>query len=537
VSQGSAVQGLAEFRGRAELSRTGETRPMSADAPTDTTESTAAPQTVHPATDGGRSAPRPATVVFEDEDTLRGESLVIDDGEDEIDTRETFIPVTGAALLDRLTRPQAWDGGEAEDARRFFRYLAYWRQQQYNASVLRMDLSYEPFNPDTDLLMTRQYSDDERARMKGRVVAGMRALLQQANFSEIDPADVELIMTKESHYGLDFYIDLEAFEELAIYYRGASSRKDQRRTLRKFFRKEEFDVPIFQRLFILFKLKSEERRIQEFMRTRGLDEKKAAKAVRKARKMIPEGVNTDNIYMKLFKNMPRADVEMIFPNTRVKFRFFDKIKLGVTGGGAVGMGLFSTVGKLIAGGAAALNPVALAGALFALGGVLFRQIMSFFNTHQRYMVVMSQNLYFHSLADNRSVLVLVADRAAEEDVKEEMLLYSVLAKEKVRRADLKSVDLAIEEYLTKSFGITVDFDLDDALGRLLADGVVSEGPDGVLTAMRPKAAATHIDDKWDLFLDNLPDRVEFEGEEFEGHAGGALGGPEAQPQTVHVETQ
>jgi len=506
---------------------------MSADAPTETIATT--PRTPH-ATSGDKSAPTPATVVFEDEEVLREDGALVDEIEEEVDTRETFIPVTAAALLDRLTRPDAWPGGEANDARRFFRYLAYWRQQQYNANVLRMDLSYEPFNPDTDLLMTRQYSDEERASMKLRVVAGMRALLKQANYSEIDPADVELIMTKESHYGLDFHIDLEAFEELAIYYRGASSRKDQRRMLRKFFRKEEFDVPIFQRLFILFKLKSEEQRIQEFMRTRGLDEAKATKAVRKLRKLVPEGVSSDNIYMKLFKNMPRADVEMIFPNTRVKFRIFDKIKLGVTGGGAVGMGLFSTIGKLIAGGAAALNPVALAGALFALGGVLFRQIMSFFNTHQRYMVVMAQNLYFHSLADNRSVLVLLADRAAEEDVKEEMLLYGVLAKESVRRADLKSVDLAIEDYLTQSFGVTVDFDLDDALGRLLADGIVTERSDGILAALSPSDAATHIDDKWDVFLDNLPDRVELEGEEFEGHAGGALAGPEAQPKTVHVDT-
>lgn len=486
----------------------------------------------------GRKAPRPASVTFEDADDLREGPVIIADEEVEADSRETFIPVTRAALMDRLTRPQAWRPGEGDAARRFFRYLAYWRQQQYNASVMHLDQSYEPFSPDSDLLMTRQYTERERHAMKRRVVDGMKELLKQANYSEIDPSDVEVIMTKESHYGLDFHIDLEAFEELAIFYRGASTRRDQRRLLRKFFRKEEFDVPIFQRLFILFKLKSDEQRIEEFMRTRGMDRKKAEKAVRKLRKLVPEGVSADNIYMKLFKNMPRADVEMIFPNTRVKFRLFDKIKLGVTGGGAVGMGLFGTIGKFVAGGAAALNPIALAGALFALGGVLFRQVMSFFNTHQRYMVVMAQNLYFHSLADNRGVLIMIADRAAEEDVKEEMLLYSVLAKETVRRDDLAAVDQAIEEYLLKSFGITVDFDVEDALGRLLADGIVTETPGGLLNAMPPTDAARHIDDMWDVFLDNLPEYVEaeHEGEEFEGEAGGALTGPEAQPKHVQMDT-
>jgi len=120
------------------------------------------------------------------------------------------------------------------------------------------------------------------------------------------------------------------------------------------------------------------------------------------------------------------------------------------------------------------------GAVAGIGGVAFRQLMSFFNTRQKYMVVMAQNLYFHALADNRGVIMTLADRAADEDVKEEMLLYSVLAKETVRRDDLHAVDQAIEQYLQKSFGINVDFDLEDALERLLKDGVAKETVDGVI---------------------------------------------------------
>ncbi|MGI9409467.1 MAG: TMEM143 family protein [Hyphomicrobiaceae bacterium] len=450
--------------------------------------------------------------------------------------RETFIPLTSFALMDRLTRPQAWPDGDADLARRFFRYLAYWRQQQYNTEVMKLDHAYEPFNPDSDLLMTRQFTDEERRVMQHRVVDRMRHLLRQANYTCIDRTEVELILTSESHYGLDFHVDLDAFEELEIFYRGASTIKDQRRSFRKFFRKEEFDVPIFQRLFILFKLKPEAQRIDEYMRTRKISREKAESAIKARSKHIPEGVRRDLIYMKLFKNMPRADVEMIFPNTRVKFRLFDKIKLGVTSGGAVGMGLFGTLGKLFAAGVAAFNPIALATALFALGGVLFRQIMGFFNTRQRYMVVMAQNLYFHALADNRGSMITLADRAADEDVKEEILLYSVLAKERVMRSDLQAVDEAIEEYLSSAFGVNVDFDLEDALGRLLADGIVTEGPSGMLYALPPAEAAQHIDGKWDLFLDELPDGGALEGIEFEGEPGGTLQGPESESRQVHIDT-
>ena len=119
------------------------------------------------------------------------------------------------------------------------------------------------------------------------------------------------------------------------------------------------------------------------------------------------------------------------------------------------------------------------------------------NQKQRYMVVMAQNLYFHSMADNRGVILKLAARAAEEDIKEEMLLYSVLAKERARRQDLPDIDAAIEQYLTGSFGISVDFDIPDALDRLIADGVVSEHADGTLSTLPPREAALHIDQKWD----------------------------------------
>lgn len=441
------------------------------------------------------------------------------------ETRERFIPITRFALRDRLTRPQAWPPGQAADADRFFLYLDYWRRQTYNAELHELEQSYEPFSPDSDLLMTRQFTEEERRAMQRRVVDQMQGLLERANYTRIDPSEVEIILTKESHYGLDLHVDLKAFEELLIFYRGAVNRRDQRRSLRKFYRKEEFDVPIFQRLFVLFKLKPVEVRVREVMAEHRVGRAEAERIVKKLRALIPQGVNDDNIYMKLFKNMPRSDIEMIFPNTRVKFRMFDKIKLGVTGGGAFGMGIAGTAGKIAAGGLAASNPVALAGAVAGLGGVAVRQAMAFLNQRQKYMVVMAQNLYFHAMADNRGVMIKLGSRAAEEDVKEEMLLYSVLAKEPANRRDLPAIDMAIEQYIMSSFGLNVDFDLDDALDRLIRDGIVTEDADGTLRTMPPREAALHIDAKWDRLLDDLVVKDRNEGVEMEADGARPLSAP------------
>jgi len=428
------------------------------------------------------------------------------------DDREKFIPVTRAALMERLTRAQAWRGNQGKETRRFFRYLDYWRQANYSAHLIEMGQTYEPFNPDSDLLVTRRYSDAEKATLRGRLLEQTQMLLEQANYTRIDPSDVKLILTSDSHYGLDLEVDMEAFDELLIYYRGASKRRHSRRDARKLYLfKEEYDVPIFQRLLVLFKLKPEDQRVREVMRAKGIDRKAAEKYVRKLRGSMASEIKPDMIYLKLFKNIPRSDLEMCFPNTAVRFRLLDKLRLGVTAGGGFGMGIVGTATKL----AVAANPVALAGAAVTLGGLAFRQGMKFIHKRNEYMVTMAQNLYFHALADNRGVMTVLADRAAEEDIKEEMLLYSVLAKDPVHVNELDDVDAAIEQQLLNTFGVNVNFDLHDAFARLKRDGIVTVRPDGWITTLSPSDAALHVDRLWDGYLDELPDPTRGEGVEFE----------------------
>jgi hypothetical protein len=441
-----------------------------------------------------------------------GNTAVADAVETEIfgrtDTREKFIPVTSLALMDRLTQPSAWPKGEAVNVRRFFTYLANWRQQGYGADLLKLARCYEPFSPDSDLLITRIYSEPEKKVLERELVDGVRSLMEQANFTRIDQSAIDIILTKESHYGLDLHVDLRAFDELEIYYRGAVTTRGTRRSARKLYlHKEEFDLPVFQRLAILFKLKPFDKRVIEVMHSERIDRATAERRVRKRRGPIAGRINSDFIYIKLFKNIPRADLEMVFPNTRIRFRLFDKIKLGVTASGGLGMGVAGTVSKI----AVATNPIALAGALAGLGGIAVRQIVNFANQRNKYMVKMAQNLYSHALADNRGVMTLLAERASEEDTKEEILLYSLLAKEEVNISELRDADAAIERYLASTFGLNTNFDVEDALRRLLRDGIVRQMPDGRLLALSPAEAAARIDHLWDTYIDGLTVVVSLDG--------------------------
>jgi hypothetical protein len=249
----------------------------------------------------------------------------------------------------------------------------------------------------------------------------------------------------------------------------------------------------------------------EVMNERRVGRSEAEKVVRRLRSLLPPELKEDSIYLKLFKDIPRSDIEMIFPNTRVRFRLLDKIKLGLTGGAGVGVSAFGAAGKIAV---AAANP--FAAAVAGLGSIVLRQCVNFMNQRQRYMVILARNLYFHAMADNRGVIIKLANRAAEEDVKEEMLLYAALAKGTVSRRDLQAIDKAIEADLWSTFGIVVNFDIEDALQRLIADGIVIEDADGALRTLPPAAAALHLDRKWDEFLDKLPDGAE--GERFAAEA-------------------
>lgn len=407
--------------------------------------------------------------------------------------REKFIPVTRFAILDRLAKDDVWEENERNSAQVFLRYLAAWRHQDYNSRLLQLKEAYLPFSPDRDTIRILTYSDAKMLGMREELINQLSKLLIQANYEEVTQDDIDHFFENDSPYGLNLKVDLSEFDNVLVFARGSDVITKKERTWKKLFiGKETIEVPIFQRLFLLLKMKPEAARIPEIMKSEELSEKAARRRLKKYRKHLPLDVSADHVYLKLFKNIPQTDLEMLFPNTKVEFKLLDKLKFGVTAGGGTLVSVVGTATKVLA----ATNPITLAGALIGLVAVIFRQVMSFFNQRTRYMMVLAQNLYFHNLANNRGVLTLLVDRAEEEDIKEEMLLYSYLTQYEVPRDQLEEARLAIESYLESEFGIQIHFDIHDALGRLRKDGLIIENEHGVISAMRPQHACVHLEKMW-----------------------------------------
>jgi hypothetical protein len=283
---------------------------------------------------------------------------------------------------------------------------------------------------------------------------------------------------------------------MLIFYRGAYDAEQTRRDYRRLFlKKKQYSVPTFMRLFLAIKFKPEEIRIQELMKDFGLDEVKARKRLKKMRRMLPPACSTDHIYLKIFKTIPRYDVEMLFPNIKVKMKYSDKLQLG--GSALVGTAAWAlgTAAKLAV--AVALSPVMLIGALVTgVGGIMYAQVRNIFITRDKYRMQLAQSLYFQNLANNQGALALVVDDAEEEDVKEDALLYAHLLRTPTHGTQLDNLRAVINEFLNEKFGIDVAFDIRDALDRLRAQGLVQDSPAGELRAMPLREASLFLHERW-----------------------------------------
>ena len=413
-----------------------------------------------------------------------------------------FIPVSRSDIIAGLLHPDLWESqSQSALASDVLHKMGLLRQ--YRSSLLLNELSeiYDPFNPDDETVNVTEASDMERLEKRRIMNAKLRELVTSANYRELSQQDLEDVLTQASPDGVHVEVDFREYEVRLMFYRGESQTALKKRDIRKLFlRHLHYEVPTFERLFLAVKFKPEEERIQEIMREEQVDEDKARKRLKKLRRMLPPSFSTDRIYIKVFKDIPRYDVEMLFPNIRVKMKYSDKLQLG---GSAVVGTLTWAIGtgtKLLV--AVAISPLVLAGALITgVGGIMYAQIRNVFITRDKYRMLLAQRLYFQNLANNQGALALMIDEAEEEDVKEEALLYIHLLQTPVHYTQIDAVRTRINAFLSNRFGIEVHFDVNDALGRLMSLGLVQQTANGDLRAIPLEHANQNLRTIWQRLCD------------------------------------
>ena len=228
--------------------------------------------------------------------------------------------------------------------------------------------------------------------------------------------------------------------------------------------------------------------------------------------------------IKLFQDVPRADLEMLFPNAQVRMRLVDKLLIGVP---AVVSGVIVVVTKLLA----SLIPVvlllgfwlgvhrepvelnqaqlvALGAALTAFGGYLVRQYSKFKNRKIQFMKALSENLYFRNLDNDAGVFHHLLDAAEEEEVKEAVLAYHFL-RTAGRPLTAAELDRRIEDWFARRWDAAFDFEVDDGVGKLCRLRLIDDGGQGRWSAVPLDEAKRRLDQIWDdLFAYSTPRAVE-----------------------------
>ncbi len=288
--------------------------------------------------------------------------------------------------------------------------------------------------------------------------AELRKLLARANYQTVSSAELELALKAESVFKVKLHTRLSDFAELTLFARGRGHRHE---VVRSWFglRRHLIDVEYFEHVALFVRFQP--------------DEHFAPK--RRAKLPFKPGSTT----LKLFENIPVADLEMLLPNSEVRMRTLDQLVLGVPA-------LLGSVGILAQLSAAALFVIGLAlsliglgdkprmvtqtelvafgAAIFTVGIFASRQLARFRFKKLQFLKTLTENLYYRNLDNNAGVIHHLVDSAEEEEAKEAILGYAfLLAHGPATAADL---DARIEAWLKDLIGKPVDFEVADAVEKL-----------------------------------------------------------------------
>jgi len=398
---------------------------------------------------------------------------------------EAFLPVSLRELLEAVTPLLPEEDREAFSD--VTRVLAALCQHEAFGELQELKRLYRPFSPDSDLLPTGGLSDEQRQQRRDGFLERVYRLLDRANYLGMDEDQINAAIAEQSPYGLALRVELDDFDELALFVRGCANGPIEVRSWKTLFRKRRIIVPIYRRLAMVIKLKPGETAPPDWLSRMGIRRSSRGDGPMAA-------MRDDAIYLKLFRDVARCDLEMLFPNTRVQMKPVDKLKVGATGLGATAMGVIKATPAL---GAAMINPIGAMTALGGLLGVLFKQISNIFNLRTRYAARLAQNLYVHALDNSAGVFTRLVDLVVEERCKEAVLAFAFLCVDRSQPWRLESLDRRVERFVFETYNLKVNYDVDDGLSLLRSLGLVSLDDDGTIHAQPPRQARCTLDRRWD----------------------------------------
>ena len=390
--------------------------------------------------------------------------------------REEFIPLRKSDLVELLTR-ELGEGGASVDAfRQLCRMVEATLHFEYHAVLESLKELYAPFDPDRDTgvaAVAKPPSEDELDQRSEKLFSQFAWLMERANFRHLSRSDIERVLGVASDWGVRVDFDFDVLDRLEVFARGNVNTGRSVRRWKNLRREEEIEIPTFQRLVVVFRVR-QHKRLRFF-------------------------VNPNAIYIKLFKNIPHADLEMLLPGSRPTMKWGDRGKVVLPIVSGIGV-TASKITKLVLLGLK--GPVGIAALGAGAVGYGMRSVYGYHKTLQQYQLQLSQSLYFQSLGHNAGVISYLLDEAESQEFRETILAYFFLWRDvSAEGLTLTELDERVEKFLRRHTGCPVDFEADDAVEKLTRMQLLEALPSGKLRAVELQEALVTLDRTWDSWFD------------------------------------
>lgn len=381
--------------------------------------------------------------------------------------KEPFIPYSREEIIQFCLQEGSLTTSQGQKFRDFCTILAAYYHFQFHDNLESLKSNYAPFDPDGNITIKPPLR--ELLPMKVKLVAAFEELLARANYFPISKASLQRALQEKSLLELETRVDLNDLDQIVCYCRG---EMDQVITRKKwFFWKEQQTVQFFERVALLIKFK-----------------KAAALTAKKIKQM--EKFTSSHIYLYLYKDIPKFDLEFLFPNIKISMTKKDRLIFGIPALGAAFSIVFKVLPKLLlvisilfyvmgwnfniealqqVGEEDVENVTALLVALLSLiltlGGFAFQQYSKYQSKQIKFQKDVTDNLFYRLLATNAGVFKSLIDGAEEEECKEIILVYYHLLTKDVPFTPAE-LDKRIEKWMEDKFGTSIDFDVHGTLNSL-----------------------------------------------------------------------
>ena len=358
---------------------------------------------------------------------------------------EHFIPIGRDKLLECLPEFEKCSESDRSQLIELFDLLSSALHSQYHSEQISLQRLYQPLDPDSILVLKEDTIKDS-----SEVFRQVNKILQNANYRKLPTGELETAVENATALGLRMKVDFSLFEELHVYGRGDETETWTKKSWWKFFKEEKFDVKVFQRLIIAFRLKDHDD--------------------------LPKGQSSSFVYLKSFKGIPHSDLHTLLPGTQVKMTLLDRGKIIIPALSGIVMSIVKIVRLMVA--VAIFATLANFIKFWVIpAGIIYyiiKGFLSYKKTQDKYQLNLTRNLYFQNLDNNSGVLLRILNEAELQDYRELVIAYYVLWRFGKAGMKAKQIDEIAEHQLIETINMQIDFEVDDALVKLKSIKLIYE---------------------------------------------------------------